>query len=127
MSPKTIWLFAVLVVCVYPAAASTYYVGGSTTMDIYAQNHLHVAAARAAAAHGVCRRRRPARGAANGDEPRFFEFRRCSGSTVQLGPIRRFFSMFRAARKVCKSLKDLVELVGIEPTTSSLRTMRSPS
>jgi hypothetical protein len=27
----------VLVVCVYPAAASTYYVGGSTTMDIYAQ------------------------------------------------------------------------------------------
>jgi len=27
MSPKTIWLLAVLVVCVYPAAASTYYVG----------------------------------------------------------------------------------------------------
>jgi hypothetical protein len=35
--------------------------------------------------------------------------------------------MFRAAREACKSLKDLVELVGIEPTTSSLRTMRSPS
>jgi nitrous oxidase accessory protein NosD len=27
MSPKTIWLLAVLVVCAYPAAASTYYVG----------------------------------------------------------------------------------------------------
>jgi hypothetical protein len=27
MSPKTIWLLAVLVVCVYPAAASTYHVG----------------------------------------------------------------------------------------------------
>jgi hypothetical protein len=30
-------------------------------------------------------------------------------------------------RKACRSLNLLVELVGIEPTTSSLRTMRSPS
>ena len=29
--------------------------------------------------------------------------------------------------KLSKLLKNLVELVGIEPTTSSLRTMRSPS
>jgi hypothetical protein len=28
MSPKTIWLLAVLAICAYPAAASTYYVGG---------------------------------------------------------------------------------------------------
>jgi len=31
----------------------------------------------------------------------------------------------QTAVQVGKSLKDLVELVGIEPTTSSLRTMRS--
>jgi hypothetical protein len=35
----------------------------------------------------------------------------------------------RPARKevACFQILDLVELVGIEPTTSSLRTMRSPS
>ncbi len=27
MSPKTVWLLSVLVVCAYPATASTYYVG----------------------------------------------------------------------------------------------------
>jgi hypothetical protein len=31
------------------------------------------------------------------------------------------------ALEVIEEKKDLVELVGIEPTTSSLRTMRSPS
>jgi hypothetical protein len=30
-------------------------------------------------------------------------------------------------RRALQMLEDLVELVGIEPTTSSLRTMRSPS
>ena len=30
-------------------------------------------------------------------------------------------------RRVCKSLNDLVELVGLEPTASSLRTTRSPN
>ena len=30
-------------------------------------------------------------------------------------------------RGACEGLKNMVELVGIEPTTSSLRTMRSPS
>ncbi len=31
------------------------------------------------------------------------------------------------ALEVLKKKEDLVELVGLEPTTSSLRTMRSPS
>ena len=35
--------------------------------------------------------------------------------------------MIETATKLGKRLKRLVELVGIEPTTSSLRTMRSPS
>jgi hypothetical protein len=35
--------------------------------------------------------------------------------------------VFNKGEKLGKRLKRLVELVGIEPTTSSLRTMRSPS
>jgi hypothetical protein len=35
--------------------------------------------------------------------------------------------VFNKGEKLGKRLKNLVELVGIEPTTSSLRTMRSPS
>ena len=38
-----------------------------------------------------------------------------------------FFKVTEMAEIVANPLKRLVELVGIEPTTSSLRTMRSPS
>jgi hypothetical protein len=47
--------------------------------------------------------------------------------TVQNGAIEQAFSMFNQGEKLGKRLKRLVELVGLEPTTSSLRTMRSPS
>src|ERR1700722_4394103 len=52
---------------------------------------------------------------------------RGSDFAVHYGPIRLVFAGSNLPAQCCKSLKDLVELVGIEPTTSSLRTMRSPS
>ncbi len=41
--------------------------------------------------------------------------------------LRVRYSARNAKCAVVKCLKGMVELVGIEPTTSSLRTMRSPS
>jgi hypothetical protein len=38
-----------------------------------------------------------------------------------------FLSMIENDEKPAKRLRTLVELVGLEPTTSSLRTMRSPN
>jgi hypothetical protein len=49
---------------------------------------------------------------------------RRSRFTVHYGPIGGFFGRSRMAAKGSKLLKELVELVGIEPTASSLRTTR---
>src|SRR5438874_796016 len=92
-------------------------------------DRIHVAAASARSAFGVCGQSRRVFDRRKDDEARarFLEFRRGSEITVQNGPISEGFQMLAKGEKRGNSLRGLVELVGIEPTTSSLRTMRSPS
>jgi integrase len=107
----------------------------STTMDIYAQvvsSSQRRALQQLTAFAGDTM---PAGTRDRCDGSRFFGLRRekkhRAGSTFQFTfqnvPNSVIFQMSERPEKAGKCLKGLVELVGLEPTTSSLRTMRSPN
>ena len=91
-----------------------------------------ITAASVATALSFRRRRESAGAATDGFRSRFFgarkRRRRDHGAIHGTKRCNKaVFSVFNKGEKLGKRLKRLVELVGLEPTTSSLRTMRSPS
>ncbi len=76
--------------------------------------------------HGHLRAVRPRGTEAGGQTASSLRGAVCSKCSVSV-PITQEKSTVKRARNLSKSLKDLVELGGLEPPTSSLRTMRSPN